>query len=198
LAGVRDKENGSPAPLLFVSDSQVTFQCPASADNSRIEVTVESEQEVLSVIDDVFFEASPALFTLDSFHPTQGAVVISSSNELAMPAVEGVPSRPAKRGERISIYANGLGLPEENVPVGAPAPLDRLFRVQNTTRVVVGGINVDPIFAGLAPGSIGLYQINIDIPEGVPAGEAVPLQVEVTLSDGRIVLSNTVTLAIGE
>jgi uncharacterized protein (TIGR03437 family) len=33
---------------------------------------------------------------------------------------------------------------------------------------------VDPAFAGLAPGFVGLYQLNAVVPQGVPAGDRVP------------------------
>jgi len=47
------------------------------------------------------------------------------------------------------------------------------------------------IFAGLAPGYVGLYQVNAQVPPGVAAGDAVP----VILSTGAIA-SNTVTISV--
>ena len=55
----------------------------------------------------------------------------------------------------------------------------------------LGGVNAPVTFAGLAPGFVGLYQVNVKVPEGVAAGDAVSLvitQAEVS--------SNTVTIAI--
>jgi len=46
------------------------------------------------------------------------------------------------------------------------------------------------IFAGLAPGYVGLYQVNVQVPEGVAAGDAVP----VILSTGAV--SNAVTISV--
>ena len=46
-------------------------------------------------------------------------------------------------------------------------------------------------FSGLAPGAVGLYQVNVQVPVGAPAGDAVP----VTLSIGGVD-SNTVTIAV--
>jgi uncharacterized protein (TIGR03437 family) len=55
----------------------------------------------------------------------------------------------------------------------------------------VGGIDAQVTFSGLAPGFLGLYQVNFIVPEGAPTGSAVPVLVSV---DGAE--SNTVTIAI--
>ena len=130
----------------------------------------------------------------------QGAVLIAGTSMVAMPRTAEIPSRPARRGlqppEFLSIYANGLGPTEEEVPVGSPAPLDHVIRLKKAVRVFLGGVEVPPDFAGLAPGAIGLYQINVPILAEVPVGPAVPLRVEVVGSDGKVRKSNDVTVAI--
>jgi uncharacterized protein (TIGR03437 family) len=143
-------------------------------------------------------EVTPSVYTLDSLRPNQGVVFIAGRNEPAMPRQEGVPGRPAEQGEYISIFANGLGATDEDVLPGAPAPLDRIVRVANRIRLFIGGIEVEPLFAGLAPGQIGLYQIDARVPEGTPVGGEIPLYVEIVLRDGSVVTSNTVAIAIGE
>ena len=55
----------------------------------------------------------------------------------------------------------------------------------------IGGSSATVHFAGLAPGFVGLYQVNVQIPAGVEPGPVVPL---VLFQNG--VPSNTVTLAI--
>jgi uncharacterized protein (TIGR03437 family) len=55
----------------------------------------------------------------------------------------------------------------------------------------VGGHDAKVLFAGLAPGAVGLYQINVRIPEDAPTGDAV----EVVLTQ-KNVRSNTVTIAV--
>jgi uncharacterized protein (TIGR03437 family) len=141
-------------------------------------------------------EATPALFTVDSSQSPQGVVLMAGANELAMDPQEGVASRPAKKGEDISVFANGLGEVDGAIVTGSPAPLDRFFRLKNKVRVFIGGVAVEPAFAGLAPGAVGVYQINAKVPESAPSGSAVPLHIEMVLSDGRSVKSNQVTLAI--
>jgi uncharacterized protein (TIGR03437 family) len=143
-------------------------------------------------------EVSPALFTLGSVRADQGLGFIVGGNELAMPRQEGSTGRPAVKGEHISIFANGLGRVAETVLPGEAAPLDRLLRLTMGIRVLLGDIEVEPLFAGLAPGEVGVYQIDVSIPDVSPVGPAVPLYIEVVLNDGSVVTSNTVTLAIEE
>jgi uncharacterized protein (TIGR03437 family) len=58
-------------------------------------------------------------------------------------------------------------------------------------QVLVGNTPATVTFSGLAPGFVGLYQVNAQLPIGVQTGGAVPL---VLISGG--VSSNPVTVAI--
>jgi uncharacterized protein (TIGR03437 family) len=60
-----------------------------------------------------------------------------------------------------------------------------------TPTVTIGGIVALVPFSGLAPGAVGLYQVNVQVPMGAPTGDAVP----VILSIGGVT-SNTVTIAV--
>jgi uncharacterized protein (TIGR03437 family) len=55
--------------------------------------------------------------------------------------------------------------------------------------VTIGGIAAKVLFSGLAPGYVGLYQVNVTVPAAA-AGNAVP----VVISMGGA-MSNTVTIA---
>ncbi len=139
-------------------------------------------------------EASPGIFMLNADY--QGAVLIAATGQVAMPANDALPSRPAKPGEFLSIYASGVSPLHEVLPAGVPAPLDHTVPTTDPVMVVVGGVEVTPVFSGLAPGQVGLYQVNIQLPAAVPAGDAVQMYLKVTLRDGSILTSNTVTIAV--
>jgi len=126
----------------------------------------------------------------------QGAILLANSNAIAMTKTEGILSRPAARGDYLTIYATGLGDVLDGVPTGMPAPLDRPIPPNNKISVVVGGVGIDPAFAGLAPGTVGLFQVNTQLPDGVPTGPAVPVYIKVILADGTVVESNKVTMAV--
>jgi uncharacterized protein (TIGR03437 family) len=85
----------------------------------------------------------------------------------------------------------------DGVAAGTAAPMNRPVQTKSQIKLVLGGIEVDPEFAGLAAGTVGLYQINAKVPGEAPAGSAVPLYLKMTLADGTILQSNTVTMAIG-
>jgi uncharacterized protein (TIGR03437 family) len=55
----------------------------------------------------------------------------------------------------------------------------------------IGGQPAVVLFSGLAPGFVGLYQVNVTVPANAPSGSAVPLVLTI-----NGVASNTVTIAI--
>ncbi|HUJ49914.1 MAG TPA: hypothetical protein VLW25_06930, partial [Bryobacteraceae bacterium] len=98
---------------------------------------------------------------------------------------------PAHAGDYLQIYANGLG-PVSNTPqTGAEAVASPLSYLIGNATVTIGGVQAPVSFAGLAPGFIGLYQVNVQVPQGVGTGDTVP----VMLSIGATV-SNGVTISV--
>jgi uncharacterized protein (TIGR03437 family) len=76
--------------------------------------------------------------------------------------------------------------------------LNRPVPTKAQIKLVLGGIEIDPEFAGLTPGTVGLYRVNVLVPTEVSGGSAVPLYLKMTLPDGTIVRSNSVTVAISD
>jgi uncharacterized protein (TIGR03437 family) len=100
------------------------------------------------------------------------------------------PGTTATAGQFISIYCTGLG-PVSNQPATGMAALVSALSVTTTTpTVTIGGVAALVTFSGLAPGTVGLYQVNVQVPTGVSAG-----MVPVILSIGGVT-SNTVTIAV--
>jgi uncharacterized protein (TIGR03437 family) len=159
-------------------------------------IQVESASGGVTVpLQTVMQAAVPVLFKLDA--AGHGLVTIAGTEEIAMTPTDGIPSRPARIGEHLAIEASGLGEVADRIDTGTAAPLHRTVPTKIKTTAVLGGIEVEPEFAGLAPGTVGLYQVNLQIPPETPAGPAVPLYLKMTLPDGTVVQSNTVTVAIG-
>jgi uncharacterized protein (TIGR03437 family) len=98
---------------------------------------------------------------------------------------------PAHAGDYLQIYATGLG-PVSNQPqTGAAASGSVLSYAITYPAATIGGVPALVSFAGLAPGFVGLYQVNVQVPQGVAAGDAVPVVVSMGAT-----ASNTVTISV--
>jgi uncharacterized protein (TIGR03437 family) len=120
----------------------------------------------------VISPVAPAIFTIS---PGEAAI----TNQDNTP---NTPSNPADRGSYLVIYGTGFG---------AVTSSGGLSRANTPVSAVIGGTTVPAAFAGLTPGTIGLYQANVQIPASLPPGSSLALY----LQQGSAV-SNTVTVAI--
>jgi uncharacterized protein (TIGR03437 family) len=57
--------------------------------------------------------------------------------------------------------------------------------------VTIGGVPANVQFSGLAPGYVGLYQVNAQVPAGLATGSNVPVVMSISGAT-----SNTATLAV--
>jgi uncharacterized protein (TIGR03437 family) len=79
-------------------------------------------------------------------------------------------NNPARRGQAVQLYVNGLG-PVDRTPVsGEPTPSDQLARTKVNPSVTIGGRPAEVLFSGLAPGNVGLYQVNVTLAADTPTG----------------------------
>jgi uncharacterized protein (TIGR03437 family) len=87
-------------------------------------------------------------------------------------------ANPIHPDDWIVVYATGLGPVTPDVKSGAGGPTNPLAQATNQPVVTLGGLNVPVSYAGLAPGQVGVYQINARVPwKGVPDGMSVPLKI---------------------
>ncbi len=78
---------------------------------------------------------------------------------------------PAKPGEVVVIYLSGMGATNPVVKSGEPAPSSPPAKVAVAAAVTLGGENAVVQFAGLAPGFVGLYQVNFQVPATIGSGD---------------------------
>ncbi len=189
-----------PAPLYYFGMNQVNFQVPSSTPlgSERIAVRVADTGELIAGGTLLVGSASPGLFTSNQKGSGQGAIINQDGTLNSS-------TNPAPKGSTISIYGTGQGQVMPAVPDGIPAPgspLSNTVAVPTTSGstclttqpsmcVAIGTTFGAVQFSGLAPGFIGLWQINVTIPTTVVPGLAVPIRVVI---DG--IPSNIVTVAI--
>jgi uncharacterized protein (TIGR03437 family) len=192
LGGITLTIGGIDAPLLFASGGQVNAQIPAElAPNSRQQAILKFDNgtghgPAISLPETITISsASPGIFTTNQQGTGQGAILNTQGQLVDSGA-------PTTAGNVVQVFATGLGITQPAVPSGQPAPsAEPLARVTVQVQAQVGGLPATVQFAGLAPGFVALYQVNVQIPDGVTPGPNVPL---VLFQNG--VPSNPATLAI--
>ena len=192
LQATEVKLAGIALPVYFVNATQVNALVPweLNPNTTQSLQVVRRGSTAATPLNVSVADRSPGIYTATQDGQGQGAIVIAGTGTLVAPTGSG--SRPASRGEYIEIYATGLG-PVTNTPAnGAPAPSrEPLARTTLQPVITIGGVTAQPIFSGLAPGFVGLYQVNVQVPANAPVGN----QINVSLAIGNAV-SNTVSIAI--
>jgi uncharacterized protein (TIGR03437 family) len=102
-------------------------------------------------------------------------------------------AQPASAGDILQVYATGLGKVAPPLATGRIAPADGsvLHRTVSIPQVTIGGVPAEVLFAGMAPGFAGLYQIDVAIPKGVAPGDDVPVVIAMPAGD-----RDTATIAV--
>ncbi len=194
LAGVTVRINGIAAPLFFVSPTQINFQFPwevLGQTQVSITVTVSGVTSAAQTLPLAPF--APGIFTTNATGSGQGAILIAATGEVAAlsGSIPGRAARPVLRGGFISIFCTGLGAVTNQPATGAAALANPLSTTTVVPAVTIGGIPATVAFSGLAPGFVGLYQVNVRVPENAATGSAVP----VVLTIGGAT-SNPVSIAV--
>ncbi|HYP13042.1 MAG TPA: hypothetical protein VEQ63_03890, partial [Bryobacteraceae bacterium] len=102
-----------------------------------------------------------------------GIFVDGEGNPMVLDAQTGLVldwSQPARSGSRLQIFATGLGRVDPAWPIGLPAPLENAPKVRAAVRVMLNGESLEVTKATLAPGYIGLYLIEVQLPPIVNRG----------------------------
>jgi uncharacterized protein (TIGR03437 family) len=164
--------NGQPMPLIFVSPNQVNAQMPFQA-VGNVTMVVHTPGGVSDNYNVVVPVNAPAVFRSGVAGPlTDVPTVVRNTNNLLA-----TDSNPVHHNDELVIYLTGMGQVSPVVDNGMPAPSDPLAASLVAPTVTLGGVNLPIDYAGLAPGQVGVYQINVSIPKSVPQGLSVPLSI---------------------
>lgn len=161
-------------PLQVVSSSQINAIVPYNAPvNAQQQLMVVQNGSVSPSETVVVAPAQPAVFAQDQSGTGAGAILTVSVAKGTVTL--NTPSAPAHAGDILEVYCTGLGIVSPSVPAGSAAPASPLSYTTNTVTATLGGQAAQVQFAGLAPGFVGLYQVNVIVPSGLTPGSAVPL-----------------------
>ncbi len=164
--------NGQPMPIIFVSPTQINAQMPFQA-LGNVTVIVHTPGGVSDNFNLTVLPTAPAIFLSGVAGPdTNLPTVVRSTNNLLV-----TDSNPIHRNDQLTIYLTGMGKVTPAVDDGLPAPGDPLAIAIAAPAIQLGGQDVQVDYAGLAPGEVGVYQINLTIPRSVPTGLGLPLTI---------------------
>jgi uncharacterized protein (TIGR03437 family) len=186
LASSRVLMNGTAIPLFNVINIQGTEQISAQAPfeiagQQNVSIAIDNGRTVSPAIQVSVVAAQPGIFLPDGVN---GAFLHGADNSLVNAA------KPASAGEVIVVFCTGLGAVTPPGTTGALASSTTLSNTNILPTITVGGTSANIAFSGLAPGLVGLYQINFTVPQSASSGS---LDVIVT-SNG--VASNTAKLPV--
>ncbi len=166
VGGVRVTVGGRPAYLSYVSPDQINAQVPDGVPPGQAALTVATlEGQMTQSV--AMSSASPGLWAPAEFRAASGRQFAAAQHPdgtfVGPPGSFGpaVASRSARPGDTITFWGTGFGA------VSPPQPAGRVVRDSNTLASFTlrfGGQTVTVAYAGLAPGYVGLYQINAVVP----------------------------------
>jgi uncharacterized protein (TIGR03437 family) len=154
-----------PGHLQFVSPAQVNVQIPWEFQgHASVQMKVAMDYLYSNVYTLKLAQYSPGIFAVEDANMAYS--VVTSAN-------------PAHRGDTLVLYVNGLGPVSITPPSGEPTPLTQpLSDTGVYPTVTIGGVAAQVAFSGLAPGYVGLYQVNAVVPSTAPTGNQ-PLVVSI-------------------
>lgn len=164
--------NGTIIPLIFVSSNQINAQLPFSIDGSS-QMVLRTPGGVSDNLNFTISPTAPAVFRNGVAGPdTDIPVVVRATNNTIVTL-----SNPIHKGDDITIYATGLGRTSPAIDEGLPAPTDPPALALAEPEVFLGETSLIVTYAGLAPGQVGVYQINAKVGGNVRGALQVPLTV---------------------
>ena len=170
LAGAALFLNDQPLPISYASYGQIDAQIPFDASEGEGQLRIERDGLRGNAVSVVIVRARPRILWATD---TDGNFISTAG---------GGPSARVLAGSGIRLIAAGFGPIATGALAGVPAPegarLDPYPLLRFGGSLFNPAPEINPSFAGLLPGFVGLYQIQVTIPEDANRGPNVPLAVQ--------------------
>jgi uncharacterized protein (TIGR03437 family) len=178
-AAVAIRLNGIPVPILAQTAEEIVVQIPFEVEPGLTHFEFVWNAPLL-------FEPFPRPLEVESRRPdpirfgeelmgfSSGGEVIATADFSSLVTSDA----PAELGDVVHIYMTGLGAVSPPVPTGQPASIDRLHWLTAPLNCEYSSqdLPTTPLFAGLAPGMIGIYQLTVRLPnQHDPVGPGVSI-----------------------
>lgn len=172
--------------LDFVSPGQINAILPSAvpAGEALLTVTVNNVTSTAARI--TVAENSFGIFTINS-QPAGLAIAQNYESPTSVPL--NLYTNPARPGQTLILWGTGLG----PYTAGPDNQAPEAGNIVNNAKVVLNGTEIEPSYAGRAPGIAGVDQINFTIPADTEIPDGCSIEVQVTI--GAIGQNGSATIA---
>jgi uncharacterized protein (TIGR03437 family) len=181
LGGVNVIVGGYYATLFFISPNQVNFLVPYNLTAGTVPVVLTSQGIAGPPVSIQLNSTAPGMFVYNGF-----AIATHLDGMLVAPAA------PANPGEIIVIYVAGLGRVTPDTTPGKIVTAAASISAESQMQVLLAGTPcpaANVLYAGLAPGFAGLYQVNLVVPPLTPPNPEIRISVGPSISPPEVLLA---------
>jgi uncharacterized protein (TIGR03437 family) len=180
LGGTRVRVNDQEAPILFASPTEVHFVCPVLSTGTNLAIVVETPEGTTGPLYSTMQAVSPRVLSLDG--AGQALISFAGTNNLVTARTYRLPGQPAQPGDQVSLWATGLGLPDQIDPGRVAVKFGDLYAGAESVHRVSG--------------YAGIEGVEVQVPATAEPGSAVPVCIEVLSPEGQQVTSNCAYTAV--
>lgn len=181
LDGVGVWVNGIACSLFLISPTQINFIVPYQLTAGTVSLLVARDSQAGPTVSIQLNNTSPGLFLWNG----NNAVAVHLNGQVISPA------SPAAPGEIVVLYAGGLGRTSPDIANGKLATSAFSLYFASQLQILFNGTPVPRaavLYAGLAPGFAGLYQINLRLPAILTANPQIQVAIGTEISPTAIQL----------
>jgi uncharacterized protein (TIGR03437 family) len=185
---------GQYAFISYISGGQVDAQVPTGIGTGPQTLYLSTSAGTTSPYTLNINAIEPGLYAPPSFNvggKQYVGAVFPDGTYAAPPSIPNITSERPQPGDTIILYGIGFGPVSDNVGAGFIATQLDYITSLPPLQILFGQTPATISYEGLAPGTVGLYQFNVVVPN-VPASDAVPLSFTVGGSSGCQVLYTSV------
>jgi uncharacterized protein (TIGR03437 family) len=160
IEGVSVSIGAITAPLFYVSPTQINLQVPFELPLGSAPLIVQRGAQSSAARDLKIAATDPGIFST-----ADGVAAVVHASDFSVVTQQ----KPASADEYLAVFSTGLGTTDPAAVSGQPATTAAPIKATVFAQIDTGP-EITVSYAGLAPGLIGLYQLNFQIPEGTPRG----------------------------
>jgi len=177
--------NGQDSPMRYIAFYRIDVQVPTGLDLSKnAKVSVFRGSLQTNEVEVAVASTSPAIYTTNLAGTGQATATNADGTANSK-------TNAAAKGSSITVYANGLGVTDPATGPGYPAPSEPTLTPVAAISARIGGVAAELKKATLAPGQIGVYALELTVPNSVKTGTA-----EVIITSGETSSQNGVTIEV--